>query len=189
MDLRKYNNAGFNRGASLAKQACWLVTGGVLMSSWLPGSGWRRSVLRLFGAKIGTDVVIKPGVRVKFPWRLSVGDYSWIGEDVWIDNLAEVCIGRHVCVSQGVYICTGSHDWSRQTFDLIVKPVVLSDHAWACAFSKLGPGAIMEEGSVLAMGCLGSGNLSAWSIHSNSLNNIVKPRPRAPENQGGQKHG
>lgn len=178
MDLRKYKNSGFDRGASLPKQACWLVISNVLISSWLPGSRWRRFILCLFGAKIGRAVVIKPGLTIKFPWRLSIGDNSWIGENTWIDNLAEVDIGKNVCISQGVYICTGNHDWSKETFDLTVKPVVLYDHSWACAFSKLTPGVTMEEGAVLALGCVGTGNLSAWNIHSNLLKQNIKPRPR-----------
>lgn len=180
MNLSKYSSEGFDRGASLVIQASWLAIGCTLLSSWLPGSLWRRLLLRAFGADIGCKVIIKPGVKVKFPWRLSIGDFSWIGEGVWIDNLGDVCVGCHVCVSQGTYICTGSHDWSRETFDLIVKPVVLRDHAWACAFSKLAPGTTMEEGAVLSMGSLGSGNLSAWRIHSDSHKSIVRSRPRAP---------
>ena len=71
---------------------------GLLFNSWLPGSGWRVQLLRLFGASIGSGVVIKPHVRIKFPWKLSIGDYSWIGEEVWIDNLAEVSIGSNCCI-------------------------------------------------------------------------------------------
>lgn len=87
MRLDAYTTGGFDRGAPRWKEALWLAISGLLVASWLPGSGWRKRLLRAFGATIGWDVAIKPGVRIKFPWRLSVGDYSWIGEDVWIDNL------------------------------------------------------------------------------------------------------
>ena len=95
-----------------------------LLRSWLiPFSRVKVVVLRTFGASIGRGVRIKPGVKVKFPWRLTVGHHCWLGEDLWIDNLAEVRIGAHCCLSQGVYLCTGSHDWSRDTFDLIINTV------------------------------------------------------------------
>jgi putative colanic acid biosynthesis acetyltransferase WcaF len=65
---------------------------------------------------------MKPGLKVKFPWRLVIGDHVWLGEDVWIDNLAEVWIGDSVCISQGAYLCTGSHDWRDEAFTLVTKP-------------------------------------------------------------------
>ena len=88
------------------------------------------SLLRAFGAQIGRGVVIKPDVRIKFPWRLVVGKHTWIGQEAWIDNIAEVTIGSHVCISQGVYLCTGSHDHRKRAFDLIHKPIRVGDGAW-----------------------------------------------------------
>ena len=70
-------------------------------------------MLTMFGARIGANVVLKPNIRVKFPWRLRIDDNSWVGQDVWIDNLAQVDIGSDTCISQGAYLCTGSHDWSK----------------------------------------------------------------------------
>ena len=98
MQLSKFNNEDFDRGRSRLIESCWRVVEGLLFNSWLPGSGWRVQLLRLFGASIGSGVVIKPHVRIKFPWKLSIGDYSWIGEEVWIDNLAEVSIGSNCCI-------------------------------------------------------------------------------------------
>lgn len=164
MRLDLFRNPEYRRGASPLKEALWLATSGILVESWIPGSGWRDALLRLFGAEIGTGVVIKPRVKVKFPWRLVVGDYSWIGERVWIDNLEQVTIGSHVCLSQGVYLCTGSHDWTSETFDLITRPISVSDHAWVGAFAVLAPGTTVGEGAVLAMGKTGSGTLPEWTI-------------------------
>ena len=103
--------AWFSRGRSRLVEVLWLVLDALLVRSRVPGSAHRRLILRAFGALIGKRVLIKPGVRIKFPWRLEIGDDSWVGEDVWIDNLAPVQIGANCCISQGVYICTGSHDW------------------------------------------------------------------------------
>jgi putative colanic acid biosynthesis acetyltransferase WcaF len=118
--LRKYDNAWFSRGRSKLVEVLWLVLDAAFVRSKVPGSIHRRLILRAFGARIGKRVLIKPGARIKFPWRLEIGDGSWVGEDVWIDNLARVQVGANCCISQGVYICTGSHDWGSPAFDLIV---------------------------------------------------------------------
>ena len=100
--------SSYTPGASLPKRLLWYFLGAVIVRSYLiPFSGLKVWVLKVFGATIGQGVRIKPGVRVKFPWRLTVGDHVWIGEDAWLDNLAPVTIGNHVCISQGVYLCTG----------------------------------------------------------------------------------
>jgi putative colanic acid biosynthesis acetyltransferase WcaF len=82
-------------------------------------SGLKVSILKLFGAKIGQGVRIKPGVRVKFPWELDIGDHVSIGEGVWLDNLAKISIADHGCISQDAYLCTGNHDWPEPQFTLI----------------------------------------------------------------------
>jgi putative colanic acid biosynthesis acetyltransferase WcaF len=164
MKLANYSNADFDRGRSRAIEILWRMFEGVLFNSWLPGSAWRVRILRLFGASIGRGVVIKPHVRVKFPWKLKIGDHSWIGESVWIDNLAEVSIGSNCCISQGAYLCTGSHRWDKATFDLETRPIVIEDQCWVGAMAKVAPGVRMEEGAVLAMGSLTTSNLDAWQI-------------------------
>jgi putative colanic acid biosynthesis acetyltransferase WcaF len=142
-----------------------LVVQALLVRSFVPGSRHRRLLLRLFGASIGDAVVIKPGLRVKFPWRLRVGDWAWLGEDVWIDNLAEVTIGAHAVVSQGAYLCTGSHDWNRESFDLIVRPIIVGDKAWICACAVVAPGTIVGEGAVVGLGAVVAGALRDWTIY------------------------
>lgn len=176
MRLNTFNNSDFDRGASKLKELLWLAVAGTAFSSWLPGSSWRVALLRLFGASIGSGVVIKPHVRIKFPWKLNMGDYSWIGEKAWIDNLAPVSIGSHVCISQGVYLCTGSHDWSSSSFDLITKPIQVADQAWLGAFSRVAPGVTVAEGAVLSLGAVATQPLKAWTIYSGQPALPVKPR-------------
>jgi putative colanic acid biosynthesis acetyltransferase WcaF len=165
MRLDQFSSAKFDRGAPRKVEILWVAANALLLSSWLPGSQWRVKLLRAFGAHVGQRVVVKPGVRVKFPWRLQIGHNSWIGEDVWIDNLANVQIGSNVCISQGVYFCTGSHDWSSKRFDLITKAIIVHDMAWIAARATLGPGAIVGEGAVLALGSSTSKSLGPWTIN------------------------
>jgi putative colanic acid biosynthesis acetyltransferase WcaF len=165
VDLANYSNRGFSRGRSCLVEALWLLAQALFVSSSLPGAGHRRLLLRVFGAKIGKGVDIKRGVRVKFPWRLVVGDNSWIGEDVWIDNLVPVTIGRNCCISQAVYLCCGSHDWSRPSFDLITRTIVIKDGAWLAARSAVAPGVTVGEGAVLGLGSVATKDLISWKVY------------------------
>lgn len=120
--------------------------------------------------------MIKPHVKIKFPWYLSIGDHCWIGERVWIDNLCEVRLGDHVCVSQGVYFCTGSHNWLIDTFDLEVKPILLKSHSWICAQVSIAPGTEVSEGTVVTMNSLASGVISEWNVYSGTPARLIKAR-------------
>lgn len=176
VDLSTFDNPYFERGASKLKEALWLVFGGPLLGIPLLPNGFRVFMLKRFGASIERNAVVKPGVKVKFPWRLHIGENSWVGERVWIDNLADVTIGKNVCVSQGAYLCTGSHDWGSEHFDLIIKGITIRDFCWASAFSKVGPGVVMEEGSVLALGSVATKDLAPWQIHAGNPAKPIKLR-------------
>jgi putative colanic acid biosynthesis acetyltransferase WcaF len=177
LHLDTFTKSNFDRGRSRLVEALWVAVEGLFFQSWIPGSAWRVSVLRLFGASLGSGVVIKPHVKIKFPWRLSIGDYSWIGEKVWIDNLAEVSIGKNCCLSQGAYLCTGNHRWDSRSFDLVASPIRIEDHCWIGAMAQIAPGVCCGEGAVLAMGSLASSNLEKWHIHSGAPAKAVKSRP------------
>jgi putative colanic acid biosynthesis acetyltransferase WcaF len=103
-------------------------------------------------------------VRIKYPWRLQIGDHSWIGEDAWIDNLADVTIGANVCVSQGVYLCTGSHDRDKPTFDLVTQPITLKDGSWICTRATVLGNVTVHEGAVVAAGSVVHVDVAANSI-------------------------
>ena len=185
VNLSRFKHEVFDRGRPVWLEALWLLAQALVVNSWIPGSTHRALILRLFGAKIGSGVVLKPNLRVKFPWRLSVGNNVWLGESVWIDNLARVTIGNNVCVSQGAYLCTGSHDWLSTTFDLIVRPIEIGDQAWICANASLAPGTRVGEGAVVSLCATVSGDIESWHIYAGSP--AVKVRPRqvldtAPEN-------
>ncbi|MEZ6042912.1 MAG: putative colanic acid biosynthesis acetyltransferase [Planctomycetaceae bacterium] len=105
--------------------------------AWNPLSSVRVWLLRLFGASIGDGVVIRPNVRVKYPWRLTIGNDCWIGRDVWIDNLDDVVLASDVCISQAAYLCTGSHDHRSATFELQTGPIRVGHGAWICCRAVL----------------------------------------------------
>ena len=130
----------------------WVVFGDLLISSWLPGSSWRRIVLRIFGATIGQGVLIKPNTKIKFPWHLGIGDNSWIGERVWIDNLVRVEIGSNVCISQGVYLCTGNHNFKIASFPYCLGNIDIEDEVWICAMVSIAPSVRIGRGSVIEFG-------------------------------------
>ncbi len=167
IDLGRFENSWYRSGRSKGIEALWFFLGLPLLR-WtvVPFSSFRVRLLRLFGASIGQGVVIKPGVRVKYPWLLRVGDHSWIGEDVWIDNLAPVEIADNVCISQGAFLCTGNHDWSDPAFGLIVKPIVLRAGSWAGARCVICPGVEFGEGSIAAAGSVVVKSLEPWTINA-----------------------
>ena len=160
---------GYRPGRSPLVRALWYgVSLIVFQSGWVPLYGIKRWLLRRFGAQVGKGVVIKPHVRIKFPWRFRVGDHCWIGEDVWIDNLASVHLANDVCLSQGAYLCTGSHDHRRVTFDLIVKPIVVESGAWIGARAIVLLGVTIRRGAVVAAGSVVTRDVSSGVIAGGS---------------------
>jgi len=176
-DLSSYNNTPFHPGGSALKRLLWFYVNAIfLKSSLLPSSGVRVFWLRLFGAKIGRGVNIKPGINVKYPWHLSVGNYTWIGENVWIDCLVPVKIGSNVCISQGAVLLTGSHNYKKPTFDLITGGFVLEDGVWIGAATTVNPGITVASHAMLTSGSVATKNLEAWSVYQG--NPAVKVRDR-----------
>jgi putative colanic acid biosynthesis acetyltransferase WcaF len=154
-------------GASLVRMALWYGIGYLIVRShFLVSSSIRAAILRAFGATIGESVVLKPGIRVKYPWKLSIGSYSWIGESVWLDTVEAISIGDNVCISQGAYLCTGNHDWTSPAFDLRAAPIIVESQAWVAARACVGPGVVVGAGSVLTLGSVATSDLQAFHIYS-----------------------
>jgi putative colanic acid biosynthesis acetyltransferase WcaF len=156
MDLSIYDNSDFDRGAPRWKEAIWTFVRFLFFQNAFPWpSPLRCALLRVFGAKIGRGVVIRANVNVSFPWRLTIGDHVWIGEDVGILTLATVTIESNVCISQRAYLCTGSHDFRREDFKLQVAPIIVREGSWIAAACFIAPGieigsrAIVSAGSVV----------------------------------------
>ena len=156
----------------------WYLANALFLKSALfPVSGIKIHVLRLFGAKIGRGVVIKPGVNVKYPWMLEVGDYTWIGENVWIDNLAEVKIGNNVCLSQGAMLLCGNHNYKKSTFDLMVGKITIEDGGWVGAQSVVCPGVTIHSHAILSVASVANHDLEPYAVYQG--NPAVKVRGRS----------
>lgn len=168
MDLSIYNNDWFAEeiGASKLKQVIWYFTNVLFFINPLfLLSSPKVFLLKLFGAKIGKGVIIKPNVNIKYPWKLSIGDYSWIGEKVWIDNLAEVQIGANCCLSQGALLLTGNHNFKNTTFDLMIGKIIIEDGVWIGAKSIVTPGVRCGTHSILAVQSVATRNLKPYIIY------------------------
>lgn len=151
--LHRYDNGTYDPGRGALVRLLWFYTSLIFIESgWFPAYGFKRRLLRLFGASIAKGVVIKPRVRIKYPWKLVAGEYCWIGEEAWIDNLAPVTLAPHSVVSQGVYLCTGSHDHRSETFELITRPITVGHGAWVCARAIVLAGAEVAPNQVVPAG-------------------------------------
>jgi putative colanic acid biosynthesis acetyltransferase WcaF len=190
IDLASFDNSWYRPGRSRLVQGTWFFIGlPILRSAWLPSSGIRRGLLRLFGARVGRGVVVKPGVRVKYPWLLEVGENTWIGEDVWLDNLAWIRIGSNVCISQGAYLCTGNHDWTDPAFGLIVRPVVVHDGAWIGAMAVICPGVEVGVCAVASAGSVVRSNLDAEKIYAGNPAVPIRERKIRFPDKGSSRKG
>ena len=164
-DLSKYDNSWYHPGKKVVCIVWYFVNVLFFISHIIPLSGLKIWLLKLFGAKVGFGVVIKPGVNIKYPWKLVIGDYSWIGEDVWIDNLAQVTIGSNVCISQGTMLLTGNHNYKKSTFDLMIAEIILEDGVWIGAQSVVCPAVTCFSHAVLAVASVATKNLGAYTIN------------------------
>lgn len=140
---------GFRGRSSFVVQFWWIVQSTLFGCSPQFMYGWRRFLLRAFGAKIGKNVIIRPSARVTYPWKLSVGDDSWIGDDVVLYTLGTIDIGNDVVISQRSYLCTGSHDYSKRAFDIYQKPIYILPESWLATDVFVAPGVTIGRGAVV----------------------------------------
>ena len=177
IDLSRPDNSEYKLGRSHFVWALWHFIGSpIVQSNLLPIPRLKAAVLRLFGAKVGLAAHIKPGVKVKFPWYLTIGDYCWIGENAWIDNLAPVAIGSNVCVSQMAYLCTGNHDWTTRNLKLVRRSIVLNSGCWVGARATVCPGVTVGEGAVVAVGAVVSHNIPPYEVWAGNPAHYVRKR-------------
>ncbi|MEX0998940.1 MAG: WcaF family extracellular polysaccharide biosynthesis acetyltransferase [Thermodesulfobacteriota bacterium] len=165
VDLSKYDNSWYKPGGVLKRTVWHMMSLLFFKSSWPFPSRFKKSLLTIFGAEIGNGVVIKPSVNIKYPWFLKIGDNVWIGEEVWIDNLADVILGNNVCLSQGAFLLTGNHNYKKETFDLITEPITIEDGVWVGAKAVICPGVKLGYHSVISVGSVVSKNTDNYGIY------------------------
>lgn len=165
-DLSKFSTGSYSAGSKI-KVICWYFINYFIFNSSFP---WpyiiKVYILRYFGAQIGSGLVIKAKVRIKNPWLLSIGDNCWIGESVWIDNLVQVNIGNHVCISQGATLLTGNHDYTKRDFPYRLGKIDIEDGVWIGAQSVVCPGTRCRSHSILTVNSVAASEMEAWSVYA-----------------------
>jgi putative colanic acid biosynthesis acetyltransferase WcaF len=140
---------GFRGRSPFAVQFWWMVQASVFRWSPQFAYGWRRFLLRLFGAQIGEAVIIRPTATITYPWKLKIGDYSWIGDHVTLYTLGYITIGKHTVVSQGCHLCAADHDYEDLTFPIRAKSIVIGDEVWIASDVFVAPGVTIAEATVV----------------------------------------
>jgi putative colanic acid biosynthesis acetyltransferase WcaF len=177
VDLSRYDNSWYNPGKGKVIRTLWYyVNMSLFISALCPVSSLKVRLLKAFGAQIGKGVVIKPRTNIKYPWNLSIGDHSWIGEGVWIDNLVMVNIGSNCCLSQGALLLSGNHNYKSEIFDLMVGEITLEEGVWLGAYSVVTGDTVCGSHSVLAVQSVASGNLKPYTIYRGNPAVKVKDR-------------
>lgn len=165
IDRTKFNNTWYKPGSFLKRTLWYYINLVFFASPWFPFCKFKSALLRIFGAKVGRSLRIKPVVNIKYPWFLEIGDYVSIGEGAWIDNLGKVTIEDSVTISQGALLLTGNHNYNSEAFDLIVTEIYLEEGAWVGAKSVVGPGVRLGRNAVLGLGSVAVKDLMSDSIY------------------------
>ncbi|RYY06172.1 MAG: colanic acid biosynthesis acetyltransferase WcaF [Sphingobacteriaceae bacterium] len=175
-DLSKFTIGNYVAGPKW-KVLIWHFINYYILNSALPWPyALKRWLLNLFGAKIGKGLVIKTKVRIKNPWRLTIGENCWIGESVWIDNLEDVNIGNNVCLSQGAMLLTGNHDYTVSDFPYRLGKIILEDGVWIGAKSVVCPGVVCQSHAILTVNSVATKQLTAWTISSGNPALYIRDR-------------
>ena len=170
-------SVGLDRGASKPKEIAWYFTKIIFFLTAIPfPSALKVNILRLFGAKIGSGVVIKPRVNIHFPWKLIIGDDVWIGEEAFLLNFELLKVGNNVCISQRTFICGGNHDYRDPSMPYRNGPICLSDGCWIGAGCFIGPNVIVGMDTVVSAGAIATGNLESNSIYKGNPIKLIKSR-------------
>lgn len=165
------------RGAGRLTETCWYLLKCLFFLSPLPWpSSWKVSLLRLFGARVGNSVYIKPRVNIHFPWKLAIGDHTWIGEEAFLLNFEPISIGSHCCISQRAFLCTGNHDYTQPDMPYRNRPLQIEDGVWIGAQAFVAPGITLHTDTVVTAGSVVTSDLPPSMICSGNPCLPVKPR-------------
>ena len=150
IDLSLYRTPPDFRGRSgLFVQLWWITQATIFAFSPRPFNSFRAFLLRCFGANVGRHVLIRPSARFTYPWKVSIGDNTWIGDDVVFYSLGPISVGNDAVISQKSYLCAGTHDIASVAFDILAKPVVIEDEVWIATDVFVAPGVTIHRGVVV----------------------------------------
>ncbi|WP_158827774.1 putative colanic acid biosynthesis acetyltransferase [Mucilaginibacter lacusdianchii] len=141
--------ASFRGRSKVTVQLWWIVQSTLFALSPQVMFGWRRFLLRLFGAKIGKNVSIRPTTKITYPWKVSIGDHSWVGDDCVLYSLGNITIGSNVAIAHRVYLNTGGHDYTVPTFDIYASPIVIEDECWVTNDVFVAAGITIGKGTIV----------------------------------------
>jgi putative colanic acid biosynthesis acetyltransferase WcaF len=170
-------SAGLDRGRPFWFESLWYLCKCFLFLTPLPvPNGIKRAVLRWFGARVGKGVIIKPRVNIHFPWKLSIGDHTWIGEEVFLLNFEPITIGAQCCISQRAFFCTGNHNYREPSMPYRNEPITVEDGAWIGAQTFISPGVTVGAEAVISAGSIVTEDQAPGMVCSG--NPCVPRRPR-----------
>lgn len=149
LDVKQNRRVKNYTPAETMHRVLWAVAQPFFRYSPRPCFGWRRFLLRCFGANIGRSVHVYPSASIYFPWNLEAGDETAIGEQAFIYNLGRVTLGSRVTISHRAHLCAGTHDHTKSDFPLLRLPIVIGSDAWICADAFVGPGVMIGEGAIV----------------------------------------
>ena len=183
-DLSRFRQPEDFRGRSAVVVQLWWIVQSTLFA-WSPQFlyGWRNALLRMFGARIGRGVIVRPSVRVTYPWKLTIGDHSWVGDYAELYTLGDITIGSNAVVSQYSYLCTGSHDMGAEAFDIFARPIVVEDQAWVAAGVLVHPGVTIGRGAVVAARSVVMRNVPAGRLYGGHPALDMGPRRDRPSSR------
>ncbi len=164
VDIASNRAAQKYSGRTQPARILWAMVRPRSLLSPRPLWGWRRFLLRVFGAEIGRHVHIYPTVRITMPWNLVVGDQSAVGDGVLLYNLGLLTIGRRVTISHRAHLCGGTHDYRQKSFPLVKTPITICDGAWICADAFIGPNVTVGERAIIAARCVAMDDIPAGQI-------------------------
>lgn len=177
VDLSQFDNSDYRHNAPALKRLLWYFTNVLFFINPLfPFRGPKPTLLRMFGAVVGKGVVIHPGVNIKFPWKLEIGDHVWIGQRAWLDNIDRLTIGNNVNISQGALIILGDHDYKKVSHPTIYKPVVLEDGCWIGTRAIVTLGVRVGTHAMLTAGSVASKDMDPYMIYKGNPAEAVRER-------------
>jgi putative colanic acid biosynthesis acetyltransferase WcaF len=180
-DLSKFHTPPTFRGRNpIIVQLWWLVDALLFKPSPQIMYGWRRMLLRAFGAKIGKNVIIRPSATITYPWKVTIGDYSWIGDNAELYSLGNIYIGSNVVVSQKCYLCTGTHDYQKPTFDIYAQPIIIEDQSWLATDVFVGPSVTIGKGALVGARSTVLKNIEGGYIYAGNPLKQIKQRVTVP---------